>query len=166
MSGLIAKCLGAPKAKTKDMAVQIALMYVEIEKYEIVQEELMKGITTQKNPKVVAACIGTLSQALRYASPYILMNHYLQAILGSKLTLNHCCWLCFLQRIRPQSDKSETSLEACTRPSGRSWQERARRRQEIGGWIIQMDWTSLKTAVVSVETHSGTFFPFSLGSRL
>ena len=68
MSGLIAKCLGAPKAKTKDMAVQIALMYVEIEKYEIVQEELMKGITTQKNPKVVAACIGTLSQALRYAS--------------------------------------------------------------------------------------------------
>jgi cytoskeleton-associated protein 5 len=72
MSGLIAKCLGAPKAKTKDMAVQIALMYVEIEKYEIVQEELMKGITTQKNPKVVAACIGTLSQALRYASFHLI----------------------------------------------------------------------------------------------
>ncbi len=65
VSGLIAKCLGAPKAKTKDMAIQIALMYVEIEKYEIVQEEILKGIATSKNPKVVAACIATLTQALR-----------------------------------------------------------------------------------------------------
>lgn len=37
------------------MAIQIALMYVEIEKYEIVQEEILKGIATSKNPKVVAA---------------------------------------------------------------------------------------------------------------
>lgn len=47
------------------MAIQIALMYVEIEKYEIVQEEILKGIAASKNPKVVAACIATLTQALR-----------------------------------------------------------------------------------------------------
>ena len=44
VSGLIAKCLGAPKARTKELAIQIALMYVEIEKYEIVQEEILKII--------------------------------------------------------------------------------------------------------------------------
>lgn len=65
MSGIIAKCLGAPKAKTKEMGMQIALMYVEIEKYEIVQEEILKGIAASKNPKVVAACIATLTLALR-----------------------------------------------------------------------------------------------------
>lgn len=65
MAGLISKCLGAPKARTKELAIQIALMFVEIEKYEIVQEELLKGITSQKNPKVVAACIATLTQSLR-----------------------------------------------------------------------------------------------------
>ena len=53
------------KTSTKDMAIQIALMYVEIEKYEIVQEEILKGIATSKNPQVVAACIATLTQALR-----------------------------------------------------------------------------------------------------
>lgn len=45
--------------------MQITLMYVEIEKYEIVQEEILKGIAASKNPKVVAACIATLTQALR-----------------------------------------------------------------------------------------------------
>lgn len=64
-SGLVAKCLGAPKARTKDLAIQIALMYVEIEKYEVVQEEILKGIAASKNPKVVSACIATLTQALR-----------------------------------------------------------------------------------------------------
>ncbi|KAI8440900.1 hypothetical protein MSG28_009200 [Choristoneura fumiferana] len=39
-------------------------MYVEIEKHEIVQEELMKGME-QKNPKVVAACVTTLHTALK-----------------------------------------------------------------------------------------------------
>lgn len=39
-------------------------MYVEIEKHEVVQEELMKGMD-QKNPKVVAACISALNTALK-----------------------------------------------------------------------------------------------------
>lgn len=64
MSGIITKCIGAPKAKTKDLAAQITLMYIEIEKHEIVLEELLKG-TEQKNPKIVAACVVSITQALR-----------------------------------------------------------------------------------------------------
>ncbi|XP_058831204.1 protein mini spindles isoform X3 [Topomyia yanbarensis] len=64
MGGIITKCIGAPKAKTKDLAVQITLMYIEIEKQEIVLEELLKG-TEQKNPKIVASCVVTITQALR-----------------------------------------------------------------------------------------------------
>ncbi|XP_046394021.1 protein mini spindles [Ischnura elegans] len=64
MSGIVAKCIGAPKAKTKDLAVQITLMYIEIEKIEQVIDELIKGMD-QKNPKVVAACVGAATLALR-----------------------------------------------------------------------------------------------------
>nr|XP_029730106.1 protein mini spindles-like isoform X4 [Aedes albopictus] len=64
MSGIVTKCIGAPKAKTKDLAGQITLMYIEIEKHEIVLEELLKG-TEQKNPKIVAACVVSITQALR-----------------------------------------------------------------------------------------------------
>ncbi|KAG7304890.1 hypothetical protein JYU34_010285 [Plutella xylostella] len=64
MSGIVAKCIAAPKTKTKDLALQVTLMYVEIEKHEVVQEELMKGMD-QKNPKVVAACISALNTALK-----------------------------------------------------------------------------------------------------
>lgn len=39
-------------------------MYVEIEKHEMVEEELLKGME-QKNPKVVAACTSTLNTALK-----------------------------------------------------------------------------------------------------
>lgn len=39
-------------------------MYIEIEKHEIVEEELLKGME-QKNPKVVAACTAALTTALR-----------------------------------------------------------------------------------------------------
>ncbi|XP_063227944.1 protein mini spindles [Bacillus rossius redtenbacheri] len=64
MSGIVAKCIAAPKAKTKELAIQVALMYVEIEKQEAVQEELMKGMD-HKNPKIVSACISTMTLALR-----------------------------------------------------------------------------------------------------
>lgn len=39
-------------------------MYIEIEKQDVVQEELMKGMD-QKNPKVVAACTAALTSALK-----------------------------------------------------------------------------------------------------
>ncbi|XP_014295332.1 protein mini spindles isoform X1 [Microplitis demolitor] len=71
MSGIVNKCIAAPKAKTKDLAVQITLMYIEIEKHETVQEELLKG-TEAKNPKIVAGCINTLTLSLReYGSKVI-----------------------------------------------------------------------------------------------
>lgn len=64
VNGIVTKCLGAPKAKTKDLGVQIALMYVEIEKHDAVIEELIKGFD-QKNPKIVSACVSTVLLALR-----------------------------------------------------------------------------------------------------
>ncbi|CAG9862957.1 unnamed protein product [Phyllotreta striolata] len=64
MAGIVAKCMAAPKAKTKELALQITLMYIEIEKHEIVQDELMKGMDL-KNPKIVSACINACTTALR-----------------------------------------------------------------------------------------------------
>ncbi|XP_053685172.1 protein mini spindles [Sabethes cyaneus] len=64
MSGIITKCIGAPKAKTKDLAVQITLMYIEIEKQDVVLEELLKGAEL-KNPKIVSSCVATITLALR-----------------------------------------------------------------------------------------------------
>ncbi|CAG9764905.1 unnamed protein product [Ceutorhynchus assimilis] len=64
MSGLVTKCVAAPRTKTRELAGQVILMYVEIEKYELVTEELLKG-TEQKNPKIVSACIQSLTTALR-----------------------------------------------------------------------------------------------------
>lgn len=61
---VITKCIGSTKAKIKDLAIQISLMYIEIEKQEIVLEELLKG-TEHKNPKISAACVSAISQALR-----------------------------------------------------------------------------------------------------
>lgn len=65
MSGVITKCIAAPKAKTRELAVQIILMYIEIEKFEAVQEEILKGMD-HKNPKIVSACVSAVTQALRY----------------------------------------------------------------------------------------------------
>ncbi|XP_025159861.1 protein mini spindles isoform X2 [Harpegnathos saltator] len=70
MSGIVSKCIAAPKAKTKELAVQITLMYMEIEKHEAVQEELLRG-TEAKNPKIVSACIATLTLALKEFGPKV-----------------------------------------------------------------------------------------------
>lgn len=71
MNGIVSKCIAAPKAKTKELAVQITLMYIEIEKHEAVQEELLKG-TEMKNPKIVSACIATLTLALKEFGPKVI----------------------------------------------------------------------------------------------
>ncbi|KAG7153303.1 Cytoskeleton-associated protein 5-like [Homarus americanus] len=70
-SGVVQKCLAAPKRGTQEKALEIILMYCEIEKYEIVQEELMKGFS-QKNPKVVAGCVRALTTALREFGPKVI----------------------------------------------------------------------------------------------
>lgn len=63
MSGIVSKCIAAPKAKTKDLATQVALMFIEIEKQDIVLEELVKGME-QKNPKIVAGSTAIVKLAL------------------------------------------------------------------------------------------------------
>ena len=60
--GLINKCLNA-RAKTKDKAIEIIMMYIEVEKQEIVQEELIKGLDN-KQPKIVQSCIEILRRAI------------------------------------------------------------------------------------------------------
>ncbi|XP_044749386.1 protein mini spindles isoform X2 [Coccinella septempunctata] len=64
MSGIVSKCMAAPKAKTRELALQITLMYIEIERQESVLEELLKGMD-QKNPKIVAACVVASTTALK-----------------------------------------------------------------------------------------------------
>lgn len=64
MSGIVTKCLGAPKAKTKELGMQVALMYVEIERHEQAIDELIKGFEN-KNPKILLSCVSTVLQALR-----------------------------------------------------------------------------------------------------
>lgn len=62
MPGLIAKCLNG-KPKTKEKASDIILMYIEAEKQEIVQEELIKGLEN-KQPKIVQACLEILRRSI------------------------------------------------------------------------------------------------------
>lgn len=64
MTGLISKCYGAPKSKTRDIAVQITLMFIEIEKQDIVIEELIKGMD-HKFPKIVTTCIKAVTQSIK-----------------------------------------------------------------------------------------------------
>ncbi|XP_069714065.1 cytoskeleton-associated protein 5 isoform X3 [Phaenicophaeus curvirostris] len=62
-SGVVNKVFNQPKARAKELGLDICLMYIEIEKGEAVQEELLKGLDN-KNPKIIVACIETLRRAL------------------------------------------------------------------------------------------------------
>ncbi|CAH1965388.1 unnamed protein product [Acanthoscelides obtectus] len=64
MSGIVSKCVAAQKTKTRELALQLILMYIEIEKQEAVQEELIKGMEA-KNPKIVSACVNASTVSLR-----------------------------------------------------------------------------------------------------
>lgn len=80
VAGLVNKCFSAPKAKIKDLAFQIALMYVEIEKHEATIEELVKGLDA-KNPKIVAASVSVITQALReFGSKVISIKPFIKKI--------------------------------------------------------------------------------------
>ncbi|KAG8438277.1 hypothetical protein GDO86_008822 [Hymenochirus boettgeri] len=63
VSGVVNKVFNQPKARAKELGADICLMYIEIEKGEAVQEELLKGLDN-KNPKIVVACVETLRRAL------------------------------------------------------------------------------------------------------
>lgn len=62
-SGVVNKVFNQPKARAKELGMDICLTFVEIEKGEVVQEELLKGLDN-KNPKIIVACIETLRRAL------------------------------------------------------------------------------------------------------
>ncbi|KAK5620752.1 Cytoskeleton associated protein 5 [Crenichthys baileyi] len=63
VSGVVTKVFNQPKARAKELGMDICLMFIEIEKAEVVQDELLKGLEN-KNPKIVVACIETLRKAL------------------------------------------------------------------------------------------------------
>ncbi|XP_059392568.1 cytoskeleton-associated protein 5 isoform X2 [Carassius carassius] len=63
VSGVVGKVFNQPKARAKELGADICLIYIEIEKAEVVQDELIKGLDN-KNPKIVVACIETLRKAL------------------------------------------------------------------------------------------------------
>ncbi|UXI18550.1 hypothetical protein NH340_JMT04493 [Sarcoptes scabiei] len=63
VANIAVKCLTATRAKTKELANEIVLMCVEIDKQDAVVEELVKALD-QKNPKNVAATIAILRKCL------------------------------------------------------------------------------------------------------
>ncbi|XP_008302858.1 cytoskeleton-associated protein 5, partial [Stegastes partitus] len=63
VSGVVTKVFNQPKARAKELGADICLMYIENEKAEVVQDELLKGLDN-KNPKIVVACIETLRRGL------------------------------------------------------------------------------------------------------
>ncbi|XP_047451779.1 cytoskeleton-associated protein 5 isoform X2 [Mugil cephalus] len=63
VSGVVTKVFNQPKARAKELGSDICLMYMEIEKAEVVQDELLKGLDN-KNPKIVVSCLETLRKAL------------------------------------------------------------------------------------------------------
>ncbi|XP_053304724.1 cytoskeleton-associated protein 5 isoform X2 [Spea bombifrons] len=63
VSGVVNKVFNQPKARAKELGSDICMTYIEIEKAEAVQEELLKGLDN-KNPKIVVASVETLRKAL------------------------------------------------------------------------------------------------------
>jgi len=80
IDGLVAKCVAAPKTKTKELATQICLMYCEIEAHEKVIEQLLAGFAN-KNPKVVSGCVNNVTECLRsFGAKVIKISPLLKAI--------------------------------------------------------------------------------------
>ncbi|XP_073327582.1 cytoskeleton-associated protein 5 isoform X2 [Pagrus major] len=74
VSGVVTKVFNQPKARAKELGTDICLMYIEIEKAEVVQDELLKGLDN-KNPKIVVSCIETLRKALsEYGSKIVTLK--------------------------------------------------------------------------------------------
>ncbi|KAL2089066.1 hypothetical protein ACEWY4_015965 [Coilia grayii] len=70
VSGVVCKVFNQPKARAKELGTEICLMYVEIEKADVVQEELLKGLEN-KNPKITQACVEVMRKALSEFGPKI-----------------------------------------------------------------------------------------------
>ena len=80
IDGVVAKCVAAPKTKTKELASQLVLMYCEIEAQEKVIEQLLGGLGN-KNPKVVSGCVMNMTECLRcFGAKVIKVSPLLKAI--------------------------------------------------------------------------------------
>lgn len=64
-AGIVSKCMNASRPKTKEKGIEILLYYIELEKTDVVLEEVLKGLSA-KQPKVVVGCLQTLRTALSY----------------------------------------------------------------------------------------------------
>ncbi|CAK6966389.1 cytoskeleton-associated protein 5 isoform X3 [Scomber scombrus] len=74
VSGVVTKVFNQPKARAKELGADICLMYIEIEKAEVVQDELLKGLDN-KNPKIVVTCLEALRKALsEYGSKIVTLK--------------------------------------------------------------------------------------------
>ncbi|VDK33159.1 unnamed protein product [Taenia asiatica] len=62
-AGIVSKCMNASRPKTKEKGIEILLYYIELEKTDVVLEEVLKGLSV-KQPKVVVGCLQTLRTAL------------------------------------------------------------------------------------------------------
>ncbi|KAL5108615.1 Cytoskeleton-associated protein 5 [Taenia crassiceps] len=62
-AGIVNKCMNASRPKTKEKGIEILLCYIELEKTDVVLEEVLKGLSA-KQPKVVVGCLQTLRTAL------------------------------------------------------------------------------------------------------
>ncbi|XP_048339778.1 cytoskeleton-associated protein 5 isoform X2 [Sphaerodactylus townsendi] len=80
VSGVVNKVFNQPKARAKELGMDICIMFIEIEKGEVVQEELLKGLDN-KNPKIIVACIETLRRALsEYGSKIISLKPIIKVL--------------------------------------------------------------------------------------
>lgn len=81
MAGVVTKCLNA-RPKTKEASVNVCLMCIEIEKQDVVQEELIKGLTN-KQPKIVVACTEVLRIGLEQFGAKVMNVKTLMKVLPS-----------------------------------------------------------------------------------
>lgn len=70
-AGIVSKCMNASRPKTKERGAEILLYYIELEKTDVVLEEVIKGLSV-KQPKVVVGCLQTLRTALSLFGPKII----------------------------------------------------------------------------------------------
>ena len=93
VTGIVQKCLSASKPKTKENGKEIIMLYIEAEKQEIVSETVIEG-WTNKNPKLVAAAVNVMTQALRWVQSFRLIFYppFFSSII---------LYLCYIWRFLP-----------------------------------------------------------------
>lgn len=83
VTGIVTKCLTSPKVRTKELAGEIILLYIEVEKHDVVMEELMKGLEN-KTPKIVAAVVALIRESLHQFGPKVIKLSPLIKFITSK----------------------------------------------------------------------------------